>query len=79
MVNISYGKWLLLAGMMVFGADPVSGQNYPNKPIRVITSTAGGGNDLTSRLIAQALTESLGQQVVVDNRGGASGIIAAQM
>lgn len=35
MVNISYGKWLLLAGMMVFGADPVSGQNYPNKPIRV--------------------------------------------
>ncbi len=52
---------------------------YPAKPIRIITSGAGGGSDFAARLIAQGLTTSLGQQVIVENRGGGSGIIAAQM
>jgi tripartite-type tricarboxylate transporter receptor subunit TctC len=45
-----------------------SGQDYPVRAIRIVTSPAGGGNDFPARLIARALTVSLGQQVVVDNR-----------
>lgn len=50
---------------------------FPQKPLRIIVSSApGGGQDLTVRPIAQSLAEKLGVSVVVDNRGGASGIIA---
>ena len=49
-------------------AAPAWAQSYPLKPIRIVTSPAGGGNDFPARLIARALTGSLGQQVVVDNR-----------
>jgi len=43
---------------------------WPSRPIRVVTAAAGGGNDFTARIIAQGLSASLGQQVIVDNRGG---------
>jgi tripartite-type tricarboxylate transporter receptor subunit TctC len=46
---------------------------YPTKPIRLITSAPGGTSDFTSRLIAQGLTENLGKQVIVDNRGDFGG------
>jgi len=55
-------------GMMVLGAGAVSGQTYPNKPIRIVTAVAGGGADFFTRLIAQELTGSLSQPVIVDNR-----------
>lgn len=49
-------------------------QAYPNKPIRMIVAfSPGGGSDTASRIIAQRLSSALGQQVVVDNRPGASG------
>lgn len=52
-------------------------QGYPNKPVRLVTgSAAGGGGDLTARAIAQKLSASLGQQVIVDDRPGATGMIA---
>ena len=47
-----------------------SGQPYPTKPIRLLTAEVGGGSDFTARLMSQRLTESLGQQIVVDNRTG---------
>jgi len=54
-------------------------QTYPNKPIRlVIGSFPGGGIDLAGRIVAQKLSESFGQQVIVDNRGGANGIIGME-
>ena len=54
--------------------------NYPTKPIRMtVSSGAGGGLDFVSRLAATAMTDSLGQSVVVDNRAGASGSIAAEI
>jgi len=51
---------------------------YPTKPVRITTAEAGGGNDLAARMIAPGLTASLGQPVVVENRGGAGGAIAAE-
>jgi len=54
-------------------------QGYPNKPIRLIVPfPPGGGNDVIGRIIAQKLTERFGQQVVVDNRAGANGIVGLQ-
>jgi len=57
-----------------------SAQDYPSKSIRAIVPfAAGGAADIMARDISQKLTESMGRQVFVDNRGGASGIIAAVM
>ena len=54
-------------------------QAFPDKPLRlVIGSVPGGGNDLVGRLLAHKLFENLGQQVVVDNRGGANGMIGME-
>jgi tripartite-type tricarboxylate transporter receptor subunit TctC len=61
-------------------ASASSGQAYPTKPIRmIVASGAGGGLDFVARMVAPKLTESLGQTVVVDNRAGASGSIAAEL
>jgi tripartite-type tricarboxylate transporter receptor subunit TctC len=54
-------------------------QNYPNKPIRVITSEPAAINDVTTRVLAQGLALAMGQQVIVDNRGGAGGAIAGEI
>jgi tripartite-type tricarboxylate transporter receptor subunit TctC len=57
-------------------ATTAAAQNYPNKPIRVLAPEAGGGVDFVARVIARELSAGMGQQVVIDNRGGAGGIIA---
>jgi tripartite-type tricarboxylate transporter receptor subunit TctC len=55
-------------------------QKYPSKPIRVVVSTTVGGQpDLLARMIGQKMTENWGQAVVIDNRSGGSGTIAAAM
>jgi tripartite-type tricarboxylate transporter receptor subunit TctC len=57
-----------------------SASDYPHKPIRIIVGfTPGGGPDITARYIAQKLTESWKQQVIVDNRPGAGGTVAANL
>ncbi len=53
-------------------------QNFPAKPIRIITAEAGGGVDLISRLISQGAGPLLNQQILVDNRGGAGGALAGE-
>jgi tripartite-type tricarboxylate transporter receptor subunit TctC len=59
-------------------AGPASSQDFPNRPLRIVVGfTPGGGPDLTARHIAQRLTEALKQQVIVENRPGAGGTLAA--
>ena len=59
---------------------PAAAQSWPAKPVRVIVPFApGGGADLTARPVSQKLSESLGQQFIVDNRGGAGGAIGMEL
>jgi len=58
----------LCLALSAAGAGEVSGQDYPSRPVRIVTSPAGGGNDLPSRIVARGISGPLGQQVIVDNR-----------
>src|SRR5258706_13133843 len=68
MQQMSFGAGALTVSLVVFGSGIATAQNFPSKPIRIVTGGAGGGSDFASRQIAQALAGPLGQPVVVDNR-----------
>ena len=72
---------IIIAAIAVLSAiAPAIAQNYPNRPVRFIVPFAPGGNtDVQGRLIAQKLTETWNQQVVVDNRAGAGGTVGVEM
>mgnify|MGYP003394696867 CR=1 FL=1 len=66
--------------LSALGTGAIAQQDYPNRPIRYISPyAAGGSTSFTARLIGQQLTEAWGQQVVVDNRGGANTIIGTHI
>jgi tripartite-type tricarboxylate transporter receptor subunit TctC len=68
-----------LAAAMLF-SSVAAAQDYPSRPIRVILSVpAGATPDVTARLVTPGLSQLLGQQLVVDNRGGAGGLIGAEL
>ena len=67
---------LLLAAMFLAAVAPASAQEYPSRPIRLVMPWPPGGiTDVISRSVGAALSESLGQQVVPDNRPGAAGTL----
>jgi len=77
-------QWLAIVFSLVLtpalAAQPNKAADYPVKPIRLIVGfSAGGGSDLAARIVGQKLTELLAQPVVVDNRTGANGAIAAEL
>ena len=68
------------AGLTVFACGTAWSQAYPVKPVRVIVVfPAGGGTDIVSRIVFQKVSEQLAQQFLIDNRGGAAGMIGAEM
>ena len=74
-------RWCTIAMSLLAAAAPhASAQGYPSKPVRLIVPfSAGGGTDFFARVVATKLSQILGQQVVVDNRAGAGGIIGADL
>ena len=76
MQSISCLTKYLGAVILIFAAISAAAQQFPNRPLRLVVPFAPGGSaDFVARLVGQKLGESFGQQVVVDNRGGASGMI----
>ena len=68
---------MLAVAVMVLAYDTAHAQNFPNKPIRLVTVGVGGAMDFMSRLLATGLSASFGQPVIVDNRS--SGFIPGQI
>src|SRR5687767_1912471 len=76
-------KLILMVAVAVAGlvqSSMVAAQAYPAKPVRIIvTWPPGGSNDVVARVLAQRLTENLGQPFVVENRAGATGTIGSDI
>ena len=67
-----------LAGVMSLEANAASVQEFPSRPIRIVTAEIGGGNDFAARILAQGIMPALGKPVIVENRGG-SVVVSAQL
>lgn len=77
-MNIQKTMFLCAICLCVAAAAPAAAQSYPVKPVRLISGfPAGGADDYHARVLAQKLTELLGHSVIVENRAGAAGRIAA--
>jgi len=78
-VSDAKGKTILAVAVLA-AANTVAAQEYPTRPIRIIVpSTAGGSVDTLARVVGTQLGQRWGQQVVVDNRSGAGGVIAGEI
>jgi hypothetical protein len=66
-ISMSRITWVAMC-LMLLGVGVAAGQDYPNRPILMLSGAIGSSADLVARMIAQGLTESLGKQVIVDNR-----------
>src|SRR3954451_16011467 len=70
---------IVIAATLLPGVIPATAQSYPSRPIRLIVGFAAGGpTDVLARIIGGKMSDILGQQVVIENRTGASGNIATQ-
>ena len=80
-INLSYFSLHCISGLLFCVAFNVAlAQDYPTRAIRIIvTFPPGGGADIVGRALAPNLTEQLGQQIIIDNRPGASGIIGTEL
>ena len=79
MRSIRFTSIATIATLTAVVAAGACAQDYPNKPVRIVVPFApGGGTDLSARIVAQKLTESLGANFVVDNRPGAAGIVGTE-
>jgi tripartite-type tricarboxylate transporter receptor subunit TctC len=73
------GRAILAAALVFCAMGGAHAETFPDKPVRMIVAfPAGGGTDIVARLIAERLTTLWGQQVIIDNRGGAGGVIGTE-
>jgi tripartite-type tricarboxylate transporter receptor subunit TctC len=80
LTNFGIGPLAAVAAfLLAILAAPAAAQDYPSRPITLIVPyAAGGGNDLMARTAAEKMSKTLGQQIVIENRGGAGGSIATR-
>lgn len=72
-------RWLLLAATLA-AVIPAQAQSYPSRPVRmVVPYPAGGANDIVARLLSPLLIQQLGQNVIIDNRGGGNTLIGSEI
>jgi tripartite-type tricarboxylate transporter receptor subunit TctC len=78
-IRASFCAFLLILSAALAGTPPARAQDYPNRTVTLIVPfPAGGGVDAMGRIVAERLTAALGQQVIIDNRGGAAGVIGTR-
>ena len=79
-MNLKFPLLVLAAAASMLAPLAVFAQNYPVKPVRILIPwPPGGANDVVGRIVAQRMTEQVGQQIIVENRGGASGTIGSDL
>ena len=79
MKPVKFALALVLGTWFLGSASPAQTQSFPERPIKMIVGfSAGGGTDVVARILAQKMSDTIGQSVVVENRTGASGLIAAE-
>jgi tripartite-type tricarboxylate transporter receptor subunit TctC len=79
-MNMSLRSACLLVGLVVTSASLAAADEYPSRPIRLIVPyAAGGGADTVARIVAKRVGETIGQPIVIENRGGAGSIIGTDM
>ncbi len=79
-ILLFFGLCASLSQFSAAQSSSIAQQSYPNRPIRLIApSSAGGPVDVIARTVAQGFSETLGQQIVIDNRAGAAGLIGAEL
>ena len=77
--TLTHAVALSVSAMALLGT-PVAAQTFPSKPIRIVVPFGAGGiADLTARTVAQKMSESLGQSVIIENKPGAGGVVAGDM
>ena len=79
-IGAAQSRFALVASVVaILLPAPAAAQDYPSRPITLIVPySAGGGNDLMARTAAEKMSKTLGQQIVIENRGGAGGSIATR-
>ena len=79
-LRCSHSRWSLSVwAVTLIACAPVFAQNYPTKPLRLLVPfTPGGSQDVAARLISAPVAQALGQNIVIDNRSGAGGLVATQ-
>jgi len=80
MQRTGFVAFIALTPLSLFAAPAHAAETFPERPIRyIVPFPPGGSTDIVARIVAHALTEQLGQQVVIDNRGGAGGTVGAEI
>ena len=77
---MTLNSFSLCCALTLLATATASAQTYPAKPIRfVVPFGPGGVGDITARTVAQKMGEAMGQQIIIDNRPSAGGVVAAEM